>query len=94
MRAGSGRKKPAGDKLQLIAIPLLSVVAASHGEKGDNRPLLHGAPVESMIAAPKRRDLPIPKPLPCLRVQGDSMSPVIGDGYILAVDSARMNRPT
>ena len=28
-------------------------MAASHGEKGDNAPLLHEAPVESMIAAPE-----------------------------------------
>jgi SOS-response transcriptional repressor LexA len=91
VRAGSGRKKPAGNKLQLIAIPLLSVVAASHGEKGDNRPLLHGAPVESMIAAPKEW-CPNPETTTCLRVQGDSMSPVIGDGYILAVDSSQ-NEP-
>jgi SOS-response transcriptional repressor LexA len=88
VRAGSGDKKPAVDKLQLIAIPLLKVVAASLGQKGDNVPLLHGAPVENMIAAPKDW-CPNPATTSCLRVKGSSMNPLIGDGYILAVDSSQ-----
>jgi len=88
VRAGSGAKKAAADKQQLIAIPLLKVSAATHGEKGDNTPALNGAPVESMIAAPKEW-CPNPETTSCLRVHGDSMSPVIGDGYILAVDSSQ-----
>jgi SOS-response transcriptional repressor LexA len=87
-RAGSCAKTPAAEKLQLIAIPLLKVVAASLGEKGDNVPLLHGAPVENMIAAPKDW-CPNPATTSCLRVKGDSMNPLIGDGYILAVDSSQ-----
>src|SRR5580704_10538381 len=51
--AGSGRKKNLRDKLQLVVVPLLTAVAASHGEKGDDASVLHEAPVESMIAAPK-----------------------------------------
>jgi SOS-response transcriptional repressor LexA len=88
VRAGSGAKKPLSGKPQLIAIPLLKVVAASHGAKGDNVPVLNGALVESMIAAPKEW-CPNPEATTCLRVQGDSMNPVIGDGYILAVDSSQ-----
>jgi phage repressor protein C with HTH and peptisase S24 domain len=88
VRAGSGSKRPVAEQLQLIAIPLLKAFAASHGEKGDNGTLLHGEPVESMIAAPKAW-CPNPDTTTCLRVQGDSMSPVIGDGYILAVDSSQ-----
>jgi SOS-response transcriptional repressor LexA len=91
VRAGSGDKKPAADKLQLIAIPLLKVVAASLGQQGDNVPLLHGAPVENMIAAPHDW-CPNPATTSCLRVRGDSMNPVIGDGYILAVDSSQSDR--
>ncbi len=54
VRAGSGdRKKTTTKKLQLVAIPLLKVTAASHGKKGDTSPVLHAAPVESMIAAPR-----------------------------------------
>src|ERR1700730_13632729 len=52
MRAGSGDLKLPG-KLHLVAIPVLKVVAASHGEKGDDVVSLHDAPVDSMIAAPQ-----------------------------------------
>ena len=51
--AGGSTKKPEDENLQLVAIPLLRTVAASHGETGDNHVLLQDAPVESMIAAPK-----------------------------------------
>ena len=84
--AGSGNKKTKAP--QLVAIPLLKMVAASHGEKGDNSAVLHDAPVESMIAAPKDW-CPNPSATTCLRVHGNSMSPLIYDGYILAVDSSQ-----
>jgi SOS-response transcriptional repressor LexA len=87
--AGSGHKKSKAP--QLVAIPLLKVVAASHGEKGDNSAVLQDAPVESMIAAPKEW-CPNPSATTCLRVQGNSMSPLICDGYILAVDSSQTDR--
>jgi SOS-response transcriptional repressor LexA len=86
--AGSGAKK---SKLpQLAAIPLLKVVAAAHGHKGHDLSALHGAPVESMIAAPKEW-CPNPSATSCLRVRGDSMAPLIYDGYILAVDSSQID---
>src|SRR5579862_4090948 len=50
VRAGFSRKKV--DKAQLVAIPLLKIVAATNGEKGDSLPVLHAAPVGSFIAAP------------------------------------------
>jgi SOS-response transcriptional repressor LexA len=84
--AGSGHKK--SKVPQLVAIPLLKAVAASHGEKGDNSAILHDAPVESMIAAPNDW-CPNPSTTTCLRVKGNSMNPLIGDGYILAVDSSQ-----
>lgn len=84
--AGGGLKKSKAP--QLIAIPLLKLVAASHGENGDNSAVLHDAPVESMIAAPKDW-CPNPSSTSCLRVKGNSMSPLIFDGYILAVDSSQ-----
>ena len=89
--AGSGAKKPKTKaKLQLVAIPLLKSVAAAHGEKGGSEAtdLLEGAPIESMIAAPKDW-CPNPSTTTCVRVRGTSMSPLIHDGYILAVDSAQ-----
>ncbi len=90
VRAGSGEKKSI-EKLQLVAIPLLKAVAASHGEKGDSIDLLHDAPAESVIAAPKEW-CPHPSSTTCLRVQGHSMAPTIGDGYIVAVDSSQTDR--
>jgi SOS-response transcriptional repressor LexA len=84
--AGTGAKKNGADAtLQLVAIPLLKTVAATIGEKGDDHALLPDAPVESMIAAPKDW-CPSPATTSCLRVRGNSMSPLIQDGYILAVD--------
>jgi SOS-response transcriptional repressor LexA len=84
--AGGGAKKAEG--LQLVAIPVLKTVAASHGEKCESEGLLHDGVVESMIAAP-RAWCPSPSTTSCLRVRGSSMSPLIHDGYILAVDSAQ-----
>jgi SOS-response transcriptional repressor LexA len=87
--AGSAGRKPTTP--QLIAIPLLQVVAASHGGKGNCSVTLDEAPVESMIAAPKDW-CPNPSTTTCLRVQGNSMSPLIYDGYILAVDYSETDR--
>ena len=85
-RAGGGAKKPEG--LQLVNIPLLKTVAASHGEKCESEGLLHDGAIESIIAAPKDW-CPNPSTTSCLRVRGSSMSPLIQDGYILAVDSSQ-----
>ena len=87
--AGSGTKKPkAQSKLKLVAVPLLSSVAAAHGEKADCQGELNDGAVESMIAAP-RDWCPNPTATSCLRVRGGSMAPLIYDGYILAVDSSQ-----
>ncbi|HEX4002931.1 MAG TPA: S24 family peptidase [Candidatus Acidoferrales bacterium] len=90
VNAGSGSKL-ARKKSELVAIPLLKVVAASHGEKGDPLAILHGAPMEGMIAAPKEW-CPNPASTSCLRVRGDSMNPLIYDGYIVAVDASQNER--
>jgi SOS-response transcriptional repressor LexA len=79
------------EKTQLVAIPLLKIVAATNGEKGDNMPILHEAPVESMIAAPKEW-CPNPGSTYSLRVRGNSMNPLIYDDYILVVDSSQVDR--
>ena len=83
--AGSGRKRPK-TRLQLVAIPLLKVAAGS-GKEGDNLPLLSDAPVESMIAAPVDW-CPNPSYTSCLRVRGNSMLPLIHDGFVVAVDAS------
>jgi SOS-response transcriptional repressor LexA len=87
--AGASAKKP--EKSQLVAIPLLKIVAATSGEKGDNMPILHEAPVESMLAAPKQW-CPNPTSTYSMRVRGNSMNPLIYDDYILVVDSSQTNR--
>jgi SOS-response transcriptional repressor LexA/DNA-binding transcriptional regulator YiaG len=84
--AGGGHKRP--KVAQLVAVPLLKLVAASHGENGDRVPTLHDAPVESMIAAPKAW-CPNPAATTCLRVKGNSMNPLLYDGNILVADSSQ-----
>lgn len=87
--AGSGYKR---SKLpELVAIPLLEVVAASHGEVGDSSSILHGASVESMLAAPSDW-CPNPVSTICLRVRGSSMAPLITDGSIIAVDTSQRDQ--
>jgi SOS-response transcriptional repressor LexA len=90
VNAGSGKLKASPDKLQLAAIPLLKVTAAAHGEKGGHTSSLLSGPVESMIVAPKDW-CPNPSTTSCLRVRGNSMSPLISNGYIIAVDSSESN---
>jgi phage repressor protein C with HTH and peptisase S24 domain len=84
--AGGGHKRPKA--AQLVAVPLVKVVAASHGGNGDSAPTLHDAPVETMIAAP-RAWCPNPAATTCLRVKGNSMNPLLYDGYILVADSSQ-----
>jgi SOS-response transcriptional repressor LexA len=84
--AGSGALR-VEEKLQLVAIPLLKVAVAGYGDMGDNLPLLADAPVENMIAAPKNW-CPNPSFTSCLRVCGNSMAPLIQDGFVVAVDSS------
>src|SRR5665213_1212878 len=79
------------EKTQLVAIPLLKIVAATNGEKGSDAPVFNDAPAESMIAAPKEW-CPRPASTFRLRVHGNSMSPLIYDGYILVVDSSQTSR--
>jgi SOS-response transcriptional repressor LexA len=84
--AGSGPKR-AVKKHELVAVPLLKVAAGSIEKEGDNLTLLSDAPVESMIAAPKDW-CPNPEYTTCLRVRGNSMTPLIHDGFVVAVDSS------
>jgi hypothetical protein len=65
--AGSSGKGRSHKKSKLVAIPLLSVHAGSHGEKGDKTLDLSTAPTEDMIAAPASW-CPNPASTSCLRV--------------------------
>ena len=76
---------------QLVAIPVLPVVAATHGGKGDPAISLHHALPESVLAAPNKW-CPNPAYTSCLKVRGRSMMPLIHDGYIIVVDTSQTNR--
>jgi len=89
VHAGAVGKKP--EQTQLVAIPLLKIVAATNGQKGDNLSILHEAPVESFMAAP-RDWCPNPTSTYSLRVRGNSMAPLIYGDYILVVDSSQTDR--
>jgi SOS-response transcriptional repressor LexA len=88
VNAGSGGLKLKPDKRQLVAVPLLKVIAAAHGESGGHSFSMLSGPVESMIAAPKAW-CPNPSATSCLRVRGHSMAPLIADCYIVAADSSQ-----
>src|SRR5713101_3482149 len=81
------RKKP-----PLVAIPLLPVVAAAHGGKGDDPAIdLNQIRPEMILAAPSHW-CPNPAYTSCLRVRGKSTMPLIHDGYIVVVDTSQSNR--
>jgi hypothetical protein len=87
--AGSGRKRGTiSKKVKLIAIPVLPVHAATRGEKGDDHIDLGRLSADEMIAAPPMW-CPHPAETSCLRVRGSSMSPLIADGDVVALDSSQ-----
>ena len=88
--AGGG-KQIAPQKLNVVAVPLLDVFAGSPEDRGDDISVLHGAPVDSLVAAPKEW-CPNPQSTSCLRVRGQSMAPTVGDGWVVAVDSSQIDR--
>ncbi|MGA7295030.1 MAG: LexA family transcriptional regulator [Terriglobales bacterium] len=73
-------------KESLVALPLLPVDAGTDGHDGDNIDLAEVSP-ESILAAPVEW-CTNPESIVCLRVRGNSMSPLILDGYIIAVDTS------
>jgi SOS-response transcriptional repressor LexA/DNA-binding XRE family transcriptional regulator len=90
VHAGS-QKKVLLTPADFIAIPLLPVSAGTAGEKGDNEVDLEQVRPETMLVAP-RNWCPNPNSTICLRVKGNSMSPLILDGYIIAVDTGDAHR--
>lgn len=86
VHAGAGKMLPA-EKESFVAIPLLPVRAATPGEKGDKVADLDQLKPEGMLAAPARW-CPNPASTISLTVKGNSMSPLILDGYIIAVDTS------
>lgn len=83
-------KKNSLKNVDLVAIPLLPVQAGTPGFQGDNVDLAEIS-AESAMAVPNKW-CPNPTSTMCLRVKGDSMSPLILDGYIIAVDTSDVER--
>jgi transcriptional regulator with XRE-family HTH domain len=74
-----------------VAIPLLPIRAATSGAEGDEVADLDQLKPEAMWAAPALW-CPNPRSTISLRVAGNSMSPLILDGYIVAVDTSSVSR--
>lgn len=87
VHAGAGKRRPSG-KAALVAVPLLPVRAATPGEQGDKVADLDQLKPETMLAAPAEW-CPHPASTVSFRVRGNSMSPLILDGYIIAVDTSQ-----
>jgi SOS-response transcriptional repressor LexA len=73
------KKKP-----DAVAVPLLKDAAAAGSPR-----LIDQASVEDVLIVP-RKYCPHPDFTTCIRVTGDSMRPVLEEGYIVAVDTAQI----
>jgi SOS-response transcriptional repressor LexA/DNA-binding XRE family transcriptional regulator len=82
----AGGKKTSSNTADFVAVPLLPVHAGAPGEAGDKVVDLEQVRAEATLAAPVAW-CPNPQSTMCLRVKGNSMSPLILDGYIIAVDT-------
>jgi transcriptional regulator with XRE-family HTH domain len=74
-----------------VAVPVLPVSAATLGVSADQVEDLEQLTPESLWAAPAAW-CPNPDRTISLRVRGNSMSPLILDGYLIAVDTADRSR--
>ncbi len=89
VHAGGGQRL--FSRPQLHAIPLLPLKAGTYGHEGDKSLDFDSVPPQGLIAAPSDW-APNPAFTCCLRVQGDSMAPVLCDGYIIVVDTSETDR--
>jgi phage repressor protein C with HTH and peptisase S24 domain len=90
VHAGVGSAKSVGPT-NFVAIPLLPVRAATQRGKGENFTDLDQLRPEAMWAAPAEW-CPNPALTISFRVVGNSMSPLILEGYIIAVDTSPVSR--
>lgn len=86
VHAGARKERPS-ENTAFVAIPLLPVSAATPGQGGDKVYDLDQLKPEAMLAAPAEW-CPNPASTISLRVRGNSMSPLILDGYIIAIDTS------
>jgi len=78
-------------RASFVAIPILPARAATPGAHGDKVADLDQLRPEAMWAAPSEW-CPNPAATVSLRVVGNSMAPLILDGYIIAVDTSDVSR--
>ena len=83
--AGAGKRHLAKADPSLIALPVLALASDTPASTGLT---LEDAVVVSMLAAPKQW-CPNPEHTRCLQVKGSSMSPMIREGDIVAVDTSQ-----
>jgi SOS-response transcriptional repressor LexA len=76
---------------RFVAVPILPVRAATPGADGDEVSDLDQLKPEAIWAAPAEW-CPNPAATISLRVVGNSMSPLVLDGYIIAVDTSNTSR--
>jgi transcriptional regulator with XRE-family HTH domain len=79
------------ESTSFVAVPILRVHAATPGESAEEVSDLDQLKPEAMWAAPAEW-CPNPGRTISLRVKGNSMSPLILDGYIIAVDTSDISR--
>jgi transcriptional regulator with XRE-family HTH domain len=90
VHAGAGAKRSPKPK-DFVAIPLLPVHAATADEDTEEVTDLDQLKPEAIWAAPAEW-CPHPSQTISLRVKGNSMSPLILDGYVIAVDTSDVSR--
>jgi hypothetical protein len=78
---------------KLVPVPLLPLHAAACKEKGSSAYELEEAMPENVLAAPSVW-CPNPSDTISLRVKGDSMEPLLQDGYLLVIDRKQNNLAT
>lgn len=88
--SAGARKRNPGKNAELFAIPVLDVHASGPNEDGDRVADISRNHAQQLIAATSDW-CPHPLDTTCLRVQGNSMDPLITNGDIVAVDSSQIS---
>ncbi len=90
VNAGVGKKLSLTPK-DFVTVPILPVAATTLGENSEGVSDLDQLKPESLWAAPASW-CPHPERTISFRVRGNSMSPLILDGYLIAVDTSEIRR--
>jgi len=94
LRKSKTTKNPqlAVEELENQAFPLLGVTAGSSGP-GDNNPHLDHSPVIAKVMAPSDWS-DNKQSIRCVRLAGEGMAPLIGDGSVMAIDLSQYEPAT